>query len=198
MPLVTLRHFTEDDIPARSALLRETRFQANLTDFAVLSSDAALTARQLRAITEEHDEKRLFTMCGPGGDPVGFAWISSVDWRSQCCELSFGVLPRYRGAYGAAAVGAAHTYIREELNMRVVINQVLEHNTMLVSGDELAANRAVRCPYDSYTVGDWRTACYWTESDEDARRRQQETARRRRSVAARISAAAGISSGGRT
>lgn len=192
MPLVTLRHFTEEDIPERTALLREARFQANLTDFGVVSSDDALIERQRRAITEEHAVKRLFTLCGPGGATVGFAWITSIDWRSQVCELSFGVLPRYRGAFGAAAVGAAHAYIRAELNMRVVVNQVLDHNTMLVSAGELARKSTVRCPYDSYTVGDWRTACYWTEGEEDVRRRQEEADRRRREIAARIR------SGGRT
>lgn len=190
MPLVTLRHFTEDDVPVRTALLRESRFQANLTDFAAVSSDDALVAGQRRTVAEEHGVKRIFTLCGPGGDTVGFAWITSIDWRSQTCELSFGVLPRYRGAFGAAAVGAAHAYVREELNMRVVVNQVLEHNTMLVSAGELTDKRRVRCGYDSYTVGRWRTACYWTETDEDVRRRQEEAARRRREVAERIRAGA--------
>ncbi|MBB0246062.1 GNAT family N-acetyltransferase [Streptomyces alkaliphilus] len=192
MPLVTLRHFTEEDIPVRTALLRETRFQANLNDLGVVTSDEALAARQRKSITEEHDIKRLFTICGPGGDIVGFAWITSIDWRSQCCELSFAVLPRYRGAFGAAAVGAAHAHIRAELNMRVVVNQVLEHNTMLVSTEELAERRAVRCPWDSYTLGEWRTACYWTDSEEDVRRSREKSDRRRREIAARIR------SGGRT
>ncbi|WP_103500988.1 MULTISPECIES: GNAT family N-acetyltransferase [Streptomyces] len=192
MPLVTLRHFTEDDIPVRTALLREARFQANLNDLGVVTSDEALVARQRKAIAEEHDVKRHFTLCGPGGAIVGFAWISSIDWRSQCCELSFGVLPRFRGAFGAAAVAAAHAHIRAELNMRVVVNQVLEHNTMLVSAGELAERRAVRCPWDSYTVGEWRTACYWTDSEDDVRRRQSSIDRRRREIADRIR------SGGRT
>ncbi|MGW3655060.1 GNAT family N-acetyltransferase [Streptomyces sp. NPDC005151] len=186
MALVTVRHFTEADIPLRTALLRESRFQANLTDFAVSSSDDALTKRQHRTITEEQAEWRFFTMCGRGGDPIGFAWITSIDWRSQTCELSFGVLPSHRGPFGAAAVAAAHTHVREELNMRVVISQVLEHNTMLVAARELAEQRQVRCAYDSYTVGEWRTACYWTEDEEDVRQRAEEAARRRREIADRI------------
>jgi len=186
MPFVTVRHFTEDDIPTRTALLRESRFQANLTDFAVVSADDALTANQRRTVTQEHRVKRMFTLCGPGGGTVGFAWITSIDWPGQTCELSFGVLPEYRGRYGAAAVAAAHTYIRAELNMRVVVNQVLEHNTMLVSSGELTEQRRVRCAYDSYTVGQWRTACYWTESEEDVRRQRDEAAARRRAIAARI------------
>ncbi|PWI44813.1 GNAT family N-acetyltransferase [Streptomyces sp. ICBB 8177] len=188
MSFVTVRHFTEDDVPVRIALLRESRFQANLTDFAVVSSDDDLTAGQLRTIAREHDTKRILTLCAPGGEIVGFAWITSIDWRAQTCELSFGVLPRYRGPFGAKAVIAAHTHIRSELNMRVVINQVLEHNTMLVSAEDLTDRRRVRCAYDSYTVGEWRTACYWTETQEEARRTLDAVQERRREIAERIRA----------
>lgn len=189
MPFVTVRHFTEDDIPTRTALLRESRFQANLTDFAVVSDDDALTANQRRTVTREHRVKRMFTLCGTGGVTVGFAWITSIDWPGQTCELSFGVLPECRGPYGAAAVSAAHAHIRSELNMEVVVNQVLEHNTMLVSTGELSEQQRVRCAYDSYTVGEWRTACYWTESAHDVRRRREQAADRRRAIAARIRSA---------
>jgi Acetyltransferase (GNAT) domain len=190
MSVVTVRHFTEADVPVRSELLREPRFQANLTDFAVVTADDALVRNQTRTIAEEHRTKRIFTLCGSRKQILGFAWITSIDWRSQCCELSFGILPRYRGAYGAAAVAAAHAYLRSELNMQVVVNQVLEHNTMLLSTDALAAQRRVRCAYDSYTVGEWRAACYWSETEQDARVIQYQVIDRRREIAARIRAKA--------
>lgn len=190
MPFVTLRHFTAEDIPIRTSLLRDERFQANLTDFAVVAADDALVVNQNSTIELQHDSKRIFTLCGPRDQVLGFAWITSIDWRSQCCELSFGVLPRFRGAYGAAAVAAAHSYLRSELNMRVVINQVLEHNTMLLSAENLAAARRVRCAYDSYTVGQWRSACYWSETESDAAAQGDQVADRRRAVAERIRAMA--------
>lgn len=119
---------------------------------------------------------------------MGFAWITSIDWRGQCCELSFGVLPRYRGGLGALAVQAAHDYLRAELNMRVIVNQVLEHNTMLQSAEALAASRQVRCEYDSYTVGEWRASCYWTLTEHDVRANTHELEDRRRTIAERIRA----------
>ncbi|HEV3170981.1 MAG TPA: GNAT family N-acetyltransferase [Actinocrinis sp.] len=185
---VTVRHFTEADIPVRTALLRESRFQANLTDFAVVAEDDALAAGQRRTLEQEHAVKRIFTLCGPEDRIVGFAWITSIDWRSQSCELSFGVLPQYRGGFGAIAVAAAHEYLRTELNMRVVINQVLEHNTMLHSAEALAAEQRVRCPYDSYTVGEWRTSYYWSTTEDDIRRYRERTETRRREIAERIRA----------
>ncbi|HEX6498607.1 MAG TPA: GNAT family N-acetyltransferase [Micromonosporaceae bacterium] len=188
MSFVTVRHFTEADIPIRTELLRESRFAANLTDFAVVAADDALVANQMRTIHSEHRVKRIFTLCGPRDQVVGFAWITSIDWRSQTCELSFGILPRYRGYYGAPAVAAAHTYVRDELNMRVTVNQVLAHNTMMHSADALAAQRKVTCAYDSYTVGEWRSACYWTETDEDFQAMRARLDDRRRELAERIRA----------
>lgn len=185
---VSVRHFTPQDIPVRTALLRESRFQANLTDFAVVAEDDALAAGQLRTIEQEHAVKRIFTLTGPNDQVLGFAWITSIDWRSQTCELSFGVLPQYRGGFGAIAVAAAHDYLRTELNMRVVINQVLEHNTMLQSAEALAAQQRVRCPYDSYTVGEWRTSYYWTTTEDDVQQHRERTETRRREIAERIRA----------
>jgi RimJ/RimL family protein N-acetyltransferase len=190
MSFVTLRHFTPDDIADRTALLRETRFQANLSDFAVSTADDALVASQRRTIAEEHHAKQIFTLCGPNGETVGFAWISTIDWRSQSCELSFGVLPRFRGGFGITAVRAALHYLRSELNMQVIINQVLDHNIMLKSAEWLAATGKVRCEFDSYTVGQWRTSIYWTDTEDDARSQGLRVAKRRAEVAERIRAKA--------
>lgn len=188
MRFVTIRHFTEADIPLRSELLQESRFQANLTDFAVSTEDDALTAGQRRTIAEEHHVKRIFTLCGPKGQVLGFAWMTSIDWRSQTCELSFGVLPRFRGGLGAGVVAAAQEYLHTELNMRVVVHQVLEHNTMLQSAQRVATAGRVRGEFDSYTVGRWRTAVYWTETEEEARAAARLAADRRAAVAERIHA----------
>jgi hypothetical protein len=186
MPLVTVRHFTEADIALRCELLRESHFQANLTDFAVTTGDDALAAGMRRTVREDQSIKRMYTVCGAKGQIFGFGWVTSIDWRAQCCELSFGVLPRYRGAFGATAVGALHEYVHVELNMKVLINQVLEHNTMLISADDLAEHRDVRCAYDSYTVGQWRTACYWTKLVEDPLRFGEAHQERRRAIAEQI------------
>ncbi len=191
MPLVTVRHFTEADIPLRTQLLREARFQANLTDFAVVTGDDALTLNMRRTLEEEQQVKRIFTLCRPQGQTVGFAWITSIDWRSQCCELSFGVLPEFRGGFGAIAVSAVRTHVRTELNMEVIVNQVLEHNAQLVSRESLTAQRSVRCAYDSYTVGEWRTACYWSETEQDEQDNVREQQARRLEVAERIRARSG-------
>lgn len=193
MSFITVRHFTEADIPDRTELLRESRFQANLTDFAVSSDDDALLAGQRNTVRCEQGVKRILTLCGPKGETVGFAWITGIDWRSQRCELSFGVLPRFRGGYGVTAVRAALHYLRSELNMQVIVNQVLEHNTMLVSAGALAAAQRVRCEFDSYTVGQWRTAFYWTETEDDGRQNSIKNVQRRREIADRIRARTGQS-----
>jgi len=142
VPFMTVRHFTEADIPIRTELLRENKYQTNLNDFAMSADDRALADGMRRTIAEQHHTKRLFTMCGSKGQVVGFSWITSIDWRSQACELSFAVLPRYRSGFGFKAVEAAHEYLREQLHMDVIINQVLSHNTMMLSAAELEAAMA--------------------------------------------------------
>ncbi|HEY4023726.1 MAG TPA: GNAT family N-acetyltransferase [Pseudonocardiaceae bacterium] len=186
---LTIRHFTDADIGVRTALLRESSFQANLTDFATLAEDDALVVAQRRTIADEQDSKRIFTVVGGKGQIVGFMWITSIDWRAQVCELSFAVLPDYRSGYGLSANTATLDYLRRELNFEVVINQVLDHNTMFQSGDKLANSSTVVCPYDSYTVGAWRTACYWTQSREEFYASVQRFAARRLARRDRIRAA---------
>lgn len=188
MPFMSVRHFTEADIPIRAELLRENRFQVNLNDLAISTSDHELAERMQRTIDSEHHVKRLFTMVGAKGQVVGFSWITSIDWRSQACEMSFAVLPRYRSGFGFKAVEAAHEYLREQLHMDVIINQVLSHNNMMLSTDELVANTQVRAEYDSYTVGEWRTACYWTTTREDVSGRLQRLRERRAEIAERVRA----------
>ncbi|MFC0541206.1 GNAT family N-acetyltransferase [Kutzneria chonburiensis] len=185
---MTVRHFTEADIPIRTELLRENKYQTNLNDFAMSADDRALADGMQHTIDAQHHVKRLFTMCGSKGQVVGFSWITSIDWRSQACELSFAVLPRYRSGFGFKAVEAAHEYLREQLHMDVIINQVLSHNTMMLSAAELEANAQVRSEFDSYTVGQWRTACYWTVTRDEVRDRKQREMARRQEIADRVRA----------
>jgi RimJ/RimL family protein N-acetyltransferase len=191
MQVMTVRHFTEADIPARIEHMRDPDFQANLSDFAASISDGDLAASQRRTIAEEQHIARIFTICGPDGEVAGFAWISSIDWYSQCCELSFGVLPRYRGGLGALAAVALHEYLRSELNMRVVVSQVLDHNLMMQSAELVAARRQVTCPLDSYTAGEWRAAYFWAFTDADARSYPGAEQARRQALADRIRARIG-------
>jgi|SRR5579859_6645432 len=169
MQVMTVRHFTEADIPARIKHMRDPSFQANLSDFATSITDESLAARQRRTIAQEQHTARIFTICGPGGEVAGFAWINPIDWYSQCCELSAGVLPPYRGGLGALAVAALYEYLLSELNIRVVVSQVLDHNQMMQSAELMAACRQVTCPLDSYTAGEWRAAHFWAFTEADAR-----------------------------
>jgi RimJ/RimL family protein N-acetyltransferase len=191
--IASLRHFAEEDLPLRTELLRDNKFQANLTDFATLADTDALMAGQRRTIEDEHDVKRIFTVCGTKGQPVGFVWLTSIDWRSQTCELSIAVLPRYRGTYGLAAIAAALRYVHDELNMEAIVNQVLAHNTMLQSQALLDSRHTVTCPHDSYTVGEWRTALFWADTRAEYHLSKVEFEKRRKARRDRIMAKAGVS-----
>ena len=188
---VYFTHFAAEDVPIRNALLRDPEFQANITDFASTVDDDELSASPLRTIAEEHDTKRIFTVRRGQGEVIGLWWITSIDWRSQSCELSFALLPRFRRAFGTHLAEAAFRYLYDELNMKVVISQVMEHNVMLHSTERLTRLRRVRSPYDQFTAGHWVTACYWTSTVEDSRDDVRDLARRRAEHAARLRAALG-------
>ncbi|MER5439014.1 GNAT family N-acetyltransferase [Streptomyces sp. NPDC002790] len=185
---LTIRHFTEADIPVRGELLRDPEFQANLTDFAMATADDALAEWHRRTIHEEHDTKRIFTVCR-GDEVIGFWWMTSIDWPSRRCELSFALLPRFRGAFGTLLVQAAQRYLHLELNMEVIVDQVLEHNVMLHSSSRLDELHRLRRRFDQYTAGRWCTACYWTRTAADFEADRTEIDRRRSERAARIRSA---------
>jgi hypothetical protein len=186
--MITLRHFAESDVPIRCALLRDPRYQANINDLAVVADDDAVAQKELDTIRSQQDTRRIFTVCTENGTVVGFAWLTSLDWLSQSCELTLAILPQFRYGVGVLTNAAVRDYLHGELNLRIVVNQVLSHNTMLQSSGSLAALRRVTCEYDSYTVGQWRTACYWTNSEQELSA-DHERAREERS--ARIRAAIG-------
>lgn len=191
---MTIRHFTEADIPVRTELLSDSRYLSNLNDRALLTEDEQLAADQRATMETAQATERIFTICGRAGQVIGFVWITTIDWRSRSCELSIAMLPRYRrSSYGLVALRVAYDYLHGELNMRVVVNQVLKHNTMLHSPRALAANHQVVCPFDSYTVGQWRTACYWSQDERQFRAAVALLDQERLDLARRIRSAAGRS-----
>jgi RimJ/RimL family protein N-acetyltransferase len=193
---IMLRHFAEADVPIRCDLLRDSGYQANLNDLAVGAHGDTVAEIELRTIRSEQQTRRIFTICTPDGTVMGFGWLGSIDWPNQCCELSFAMLPKYRHGFGVPAIAAVRDYLHSELNLQIVVNQVLSHNTMLQSADNLAAYRQAVCEYDSYTVGQWRTACFWTNSEQEMRA-ERETRRRERSarIRAAVESAVGSSIG---
>ena len=124
-PFVTVRHFTKADLPARAGLLPEGRLPANPAGCAVIPGDDAPAPDPPYTAREAHRVKRILTLCGPQGQTVGFAWVTAFDWRSQTCELSFGVLPEHRGVLGLVAIEAVRAHVRTELNLEVIVHQGL-------------------------------------------------------------------------
>jgi len=188
MRALTVRHFTEADVPLRTAVLREQRFGSNLTDWALVADVEEVQAHQRRLLARAQETVRIYCACRGDGEVVGFLWITDVDWRAQTCELSVAMLPRYRVGFGTLAVIAAQHHLYGELNIRVVVHRVLEHNTMLNSRDRLATTSQVRCDHDSYTVGEFRTALMWTQTAEDFHANLDRLPNRRDELGARIRA----------
>ncbi|MGQ0838599.1 GNAT family N-acetyltransferase [Actinokineospora sp.] len=183
---LTIRHFTPADVPLRTALLREPHCLENIGDWPLLTDHGEIVARQHAAIAHRQASLRLFCVCRGTGEVIGFVWMTDIDWRSQTCQFSIVLVERYRGGFGTPAVITAREYLHNELNMRVVVNRVFEHNTMLNSRGQLTASRQVTCPYDGYTVGEFRTQSAWVQTVDDFRASVAELPQRRAELRARI------------
>ena len=189
MMKVRVRHLAERDVPARTRLLVDALVLANLNGDAATRSAEEVTAGQLATIATGQHEKMIFTAETEGGRLLGFLWLTSIDWRSRSCEVSIAMLPEARFGMGALAFDAMCDFVFDSLNMVVVVNQVLAHNTMMQSSAEVAARSAVVAEHDCHTSGEFRTSHYWTETAVQYRSRHAERSRRRAARAARVAAA---------
>ncbi|MBB2893334.1 GNAT family N-acetyltransferase [Flexivirga oryzae] len=160
---LVVRHYRSTDIPIRARLLRDAAFEANLNGWGSRSSADAIRAREEHTITDGQWTKRVYTVTKGDGVVVGFCWITSLDVVAAHCELSFAILPEYRGAYGLLVHTAASWYVWNELGMAAVTHQVLGHNSMFVRRSQLNRYATLVSRNDDNTAGQDRDAFYWTE-----------------------------------
>lgn len=187
---VRVRHFTEADVPVRTALLLDAAVLANLNGDAATRSVEELHAAQVATIRTGQHDKMILTAETAKGRVLGFLWLTSIDWRSRSCEASIAMLPDARFGMGALAFDAMSDFVFDDLNMLVVVNQVLAHNTMMQSSADVEGRAQVTSPYDCYTSGAFRTSQYWTETAEQYRARHA-ARRAARPGAVRVAAAPG-------
>lgn len=183
-------HLEESDIPERITLLYDVAVRNNLNAITLAHSAEELTAAHRRALAAEHQTKRFFKLSLGDGGLIGYCWITEIDWVNQTCELSIAILPGFRVGYGFIGLLRMYDYLYDTLNVRVVVNQILDGNEMLRSRTSIAPLVQVESPLDSLTCGALRTAYYWTQNRDEhaelARRRQQTRRSTRDNVLRRI------------
>jgi hypothetical protein len=186
MKRLLLRHYDHDDVEERIALMTEAAFQRNLAHSPALTSHEELCAREHRTIDEQYETRIVYVVTTRSGVTIGYAWISSIDWISRCCELSIALLPRYRRGYGLAALIELYDHLYDNMNFETVVNQVLAGNDMLLSDDAARAVRHVHCRRDSYNDGEFRDALYWSQTGDEHRAFAERTRERHARIRARI------------
>jgi hypothetical protein len=189
MKALRVRLMRAADIDERVALYFDERVQSNITH-----AGALLTAEQVRAAHERWletgwDDRLMYRVGDDAGDLVGFTWLTGLDWLAQTAELSIMLVPRHRQRLGLLALISMYDHLYDTLNLRVVLNQVLSANQMLLSAQNRRSRAQVVSPDHVYTVGELRTAYLWGQTRADhedyAARAAQRNTRVREALAER-------------
>ncbi len=161
-------HMEKGDIDERISLLFDYHVQKNINHSSVLMSKNEIRESHFNTINDGQEFKRYYVIRTLNQALVGYCWITSIDWIEQTCELSISILPEFRVGYGLLALLEMYDYLYKSLNIRAVINQILEGNKLLRSERSLR-NSAIKSVYDSFTFGKYRSAFIWTQTLEQHR-----------------------------
>lgn len=156
-------HLEEEDIEERILLLFDYHVQKNLNHTSMLLNKDEIRKSHIDTINHGQEFKRYYVIKTSNQNIIGYCWITSVDWVEQTCELSISILPDFRIGYGMLALLEMYNYLYKYLNMRTIINQVLEGNQLLRSEDSLN-KKSIKSRYDSFTFGKYRSAFTWTQT----------------------------------
>lgn len=158
-----ISHLEENDVKGRMDLLYDYHVQKNLNHISMLLNETQIKESHLQCILHQQDSKRYYIIKTHSEKIVGYCWISSIDWINSSCELSISILPQYRIGYGYLALIEMYEYIYKHLNIKTIINQILEGNELLRSETSIK-DFAVKSEYDSYTAGKYRSSYIWTQT----------------------------------
>ncbi|MCE7003209.1 GNAT family N-acetyltransferase [Kibdelosporangium philippinense] len=183
MKRLKIRPMRDSDIEEWVAIYLDERVQSNINHEGVLAAPDELRAR----VREWLASDRLFFRIGTGGgDLVGFARLSKLDWISQRCDLTVMVDPRHRSRLGLLAHIAMYDHIYDSLNLRVVVHEVLSGNTMMRTEEYYRSRAHAITPDHCFTVGVQRTCYWWVETRAEHHAILAETAERGARVRRRV------------
>ncbi|MEC5425422.1 GNAT family N-acetyltransferase [Virgibacillus sp. C22-A2] len=160
---IMITHLEEEDIDGRISLLYEFHVQQNLNHLSMTVDKSKLKDFYSDAVIEQQDNKRYYVIKTKSQKIIGYCWISDIDWINQSCELSISILPKYRIGFGFLAMVEMYNYLYNQLNMKSVINQILEGNNLLLKS---APKNALKRRMDSFTFGEYRASYLWNQTKE--------------------------------
>lgn len=156
-------HLEENDVNGRMELLYDYHVQKNLNHLSMLYDETQIKEIHLQSIFHQQDSKRHYIIKTHSEKIVGYCWITAIDWLNSSCELSISILPKYRIGYGYLALIEMYEYLYKNLNIKTIINQILEGNELLRSETSII-DFALKSEYDSYTSGMYRSSYIWTQT----------------------------------
>jgi hypothetical protein len=163
---IYIEHFEHEHIEDRISLLYDYHIQKNLNHLSMQFDKNKIREIHEDSIENKQNSKRYYVIKTNKNRIVGYCWISSIDWINRTCELSIGILPEYRIGYGLLALVKMYDYLYDQLNMKTVLNQILEGNELLRSKVSLNG-LAIKIKRDSFTAGKVRNAYMWTQTKQE-------------------------------
>jgi hypothetical protein len=163
---IYIEHFEHEHIEDRISLLYDYHIQKNLNHLSMIFDKNKIREIHEDSIENQQSSKRYYVIKTNKNKIVGYCWISSIDWINRTCELSIGILPEFRIGYGLLALVKMYDYLYDQLNMKTVLNQILEGNELLRSKVSLNG-LAIKLEQDSFTAGKVRNAYMWTQTKEE-------------------------------
>ncbi len=92
--------------------------------------------------------------------PIGFISLNDIDFRNRKCEMGVGIMSyQSRGkGYGSEAISLVLEYAFNQLNIRKIILEVLEHNEQGIHVyEKLGFKREAEFKEEFFREGIWRS-----------------------------------------
>ena len=166
MKPLRVRPMRDADVDEWLAMYVDEDVQTNINHQGGVTAPDELRA-QVRVWLTGRSGRLYFRIGTGGGDLVGFAWLTKLDWISQRCGLTVMVAPRHRNRLGLLAHIAMYNHIYDMLNLRVVVHEVLSGNEMMRSEEHYRSRAQAISPDHCFTVGVRRTCYWWAETRAD-------------------------------
>ena len=159
---LSVRPYTEADIPFRYALLQDQAAETNLQPILkIITKDEFFEAERAH-LAQGCVSRPTFVVQTAHGKAVAVAWVSPIDWQHRFGDVALIVAPRYRVGYGSLVVIAVQQLLFEEYNLEVAVSQVYSGNSMMQNGNAVLQRRQVTLVDEIWQGGEFWSAYLWT------------------------------------
>ncbi|WP_433271688.1 GNAT family N-acetyltransferase [Actinosynnema sp. CS-041913] len=161
---LVLRHLEHEDVDLRVDAQYDERVARNIAGHLALTPRDELLSRFREHVDDPASGRLEYVVAKPGGETVGYIFLTGLDWVNRTCDLSITMLPRFRTGLGYLALMCAFDYVYGCLNMHAVLTMVLDVNEMMASGEWNAKRANVTSTQANYTDGAFRAVHVWTQT----------------------------------